>query len=52
MTYQQQARYLSEKYKVDFFFALKILRDNDYSLMLAGAYFRDMQNEVYKNADQ
>lgn len=51
MTYQQQARYLADKYNVDFFYALKILRENDYSLMLAGAFFRDMQREVNNETD-
>lgn len=43
MTYQQMAKYIADKYKVDFYYALNILRANDYNLMYAGAFFRDMQ---------
>ena len=38
MSNQEKAIYLSEKYC-----AMDILKANDYDLMLAGAYFRDMQ---------
>ena len=43
MTTQEKAIYLSEKYNVSYWYAMDILKANDYDLMLAGAYFRDMQ---------
>jgi hypothetical protein len=42
MTIQEKAIYLSEKYSVSYWYAMDILKANDYDLMLAGAYFRDM----------
>ena len=43
MTTQEKAIYLSEKYRVNYWYAIDILKANDYDLMLAGAYFHDMQ---------
>ena len=46
MSVQERAIYLSEKYKVDYYYALEILKQNDNDLMLAGGYFRDMEREL------
>ena len=46
MTTQEKAIYLSEKYGVSYWYAMDILKANDYDLMLAGAYFRDMNEGV------
>ena len=46
MNILERAIYLSEKYKVDYYYALKILKENDNNLMLAGGYFRDMEKEL------
>lgn len=43
MTTQEKAIYLSEKYHVSYLYAMDILKANDYDLMLAGDYFRDMK---------
>lgn len=43
MTTQEKAIYLSEKYCVSYCYAMDVLKANDYDLMLAGSYFRDMQ---------
>ena len=42
MSNQEKALYLSEKYCVSYWYSMDILKANDYYLMLAGAYFRDM----------
>lgn len=47
MTIQEKAIYLSEKYNVSYWYAMDILKANDYDLMLSGAYFRDMNEGVY-----
>lgn len=46
MTTQEKAIYLSEKYCVSYWYAMDVLKANDYDLMLAGAYFRDMNEGV------
>lgn len=46
MSVQERAIYLSEKYKVDYYYALDILKANDNNLMLASGYFRDMEKEL------
>ena len=43
MTNHEKALYLRDKYKVDYHLALSVLKANDYDLMLAGGYFRDME---------
>lgn len=43
MSTQEKAIYLSEKYNVSYWYAMDILKANDYDLMLAGGYFRDME---------
>lgn len=48
MTTQEKAIYLSAKYSVSYWYAMDILKANDYDLMLAGSYFRDMQ-EVFNH---
>ena len=49
MTTQEKAIYLSDKYHVDYWYAMDILKANDYDLMLAGGFFRDMQQEEINN---
>ena len=46
MTTQEKAIYLSEKYSVSYWYAMDILKANDYDLMLAGCYFRYMNEGV------
>lgn len=46
MSNQEKAIYLSEKYNVSYWYAMDILKANDYDLMLAGGYFRDMEQGV------
>ena len=46
MTTQEKAIYLCEKYSVSYWYAIDILKANDYDLMLAGAYFRDMNEGI------
>lgn len=48
MSNQEKAIYLSEKYGVGYWYAMDILKANDYDLMLAVAYFRDM-NEGFNH---
>ena len=43
MSNQEKAIYLSVKYHVSYWYSMNILKANDYDLMLAGDYFRDMQ---------
>ena len=49
MSNQEKAIYLSEKYCVSYWYAMDILKANDYDLMLAGGFFRDMQQEEINN---
>lgn len=49
MSNQEKAIYLSEKYNVSYWYAMDILKANDYDLMLASGYFRDMQKEDLNN---
>ena len=46
MTNQEKAIYLSEKYCVSYWYAMDILKVNGYDLVLAGGYFRDMNEGV------
>ena len=46
MSNQEKAICLSEKYCVSYWYAIDILKANDYDLMLAGGYFRDMNEGV------
>ena len=46
MSNQEKAIYLSEKYCVSYGYAMYILKANDYDLMLAGSYFRYMNEGV------
>ena len=48
MSNQEKAIYLSEKYCVSYWYAMDILKANDYDLMLSEAYFRDM-NEGFNH---
>lgn len=46
MTNHDKAIYLSKKYNVGYWYAMDILQMNDYNLMLAGGYFRDMEKVI------
>lgn len=43
MSNHEKALYIREKFNVDYYHALSILKANDYDLMLSCGYFRDME---------
>lgn len=49
MSKKEKIFYLMEKYSVSYWYAMDILKSNDWDLMLSSGYFRDMQNEDLNN---